>query len=48
MRLAGGRFADRDAELFAVRWLPIAAAEATATFANERALLRRARALLEA
>ena len=48
MRLVGGRFADRDAELDALRWFPIAAAEATATFANERALLRRARALLEA
>jgi 8-oxo-dGTP pyrophosphatase MutT (NUDIX family) len=48
MRLAGGRFADRDAELDAVRWFPIAVAEATANFANERALLRRARELLEA
>jgi 8-oxo-dGTP pyrophosphatase MutT (NUDIX family) len=48
MRLAGGRFADRDAELDAVRWFPIAAAETTVTFANERALLRRARALVEA
>ena len=48
MRLAGGRFADRDAELDALRWFPLEAAEAAATFANERALLRRARELLEA
>ena len=48
MRLVGGRFADRDAELDALRWFPIAVAEVTATFANERELLRRARGLLGA
>ncbi|HLK11786.1 MAG TPA: NUDIX domain-containing protein [Candidatus Binatia bacterium] len=47
MRWRGGRFADRDAEMDAVRWFALDAAEARVAFANERALLRRARALLE-
>ena len=47
MRHRGGRFADRDDELDAVRWFPLAEAEAAVAFANERALVRRARELLE-
>ena len=46
MRAVGGRFADRDAEMDAVRWVPIQGAEALATYENERALVRRARALI--
>jgi 8-oxo-dGTP pyrophosphatase MutT (NUDIX family) len=48
MRAAGGRFADRDAEMDAVRWVPLDRAEALLTFENERALVRRARAVLGA
>ncbi len=48
MRAVGGRFADRDAEMDAVRWVPIQGAEAVMTYENERALLRRARALIGA
>jgi 8-oxo-dGTP pyrophosphatase MutT (NUDIX family) len=48
MRAVGGRFADRDAEMDAVRWVPIQGAEAVMTYENERALVRRARALLAA
>ena len=47
MRHRGGRFADRDHELDAVRWVPLAEAEDMITFANERGLLRRARELLD-
>jgi 8-oxo-dGTP pyrophosphatase MutT (NUDIX family) len=47
MRWRGGRFADRDAEMDAVRWFALADAERRVAFANERALLRRARTLLE-
>ncbi|HJQ84409.1 MAG TPA: NUDIX hydrolase [Candidatus Binatia bacterium] len=48
MRATGGRFADRDAEMDAVRWYPLDEAERTVSFANERALLARAAALLAA
>jgi len=47
MRGRGGRFADRDNELDAVRWFPLATAETTAAHASERALVRRARAILD-
>ena len=46
MRALGGCFADRDAEMDAVQWFPIEAAESTITYEDERALLRRARALI--
>jgi 8-oxo-dGTP pyrophosphatase MutT (NUDIX family) len=46
MRAVGGRFADRDAEMDAVRWFPIQDAEAVVTYENERILVRRARALI--
>jgi hypothetical protein len=48
MRARGGRFADRDAEMDAVRWFSCAEAERMVGFANERALVRRAREILEA
>ncbi len=48
MRHLGGRFADRDAEMDAVRWFDLDEAERRIAFENERALLRRARALLAA
>jgi 8-oxo-dGTP pyrophosphatase MutT (NUDIX family) len=48
MRFAGGRFADRDAEMDDVRWFPLAEAEAAIPFVNERALVRRAAELLAA
>lgn len=48
MRVGGGRFADRDDELDAVRWYRLAEAGSKVAFANERALLRRAAALLRA
>src|SRR6185436_19395004 len=48
MRARGGRFADRDAEMDAVRWFPLEEAEATVGFANERELIRRAREMLAA
>jgi len=48
MRSRGGRFRDRDQEMDAVRWFPLAAAETKAAHANERTLVRRARLLLEA
>jgi 8-oxo-dGTP pyrophosphatase MutT (NUDIX family) len=48
MRHAGGRFADRDEEMEAVRWFPLAEAETAAAYENERALVRRARELLDA
>jgi len=43
LRHTGGRFADRDRELDRVRWFSLDEAEARATFANERELIRRAR-----
>ena len=46
MRATGGRFADRDQEMDAVRWFPLERAETAAAFPNERALVRRARVLL--
>ena len=48
MRATGGRFRDRDHEMDAVRWFPLERAERAAVHPNERALVRRARALLEA
>jgi len=48
MRKTGGRFEDRDAEMDAVRWFPLEKAENTAAFESERALVRKARELLEA
>jgi 8-oxo-dGTP pyrophosphatase MutT (NUDIX family) len=48
MRLRGGRFADRDAEMDAVRWFPLAEAERVAAFESERELVRRAGQLLRA
>src|SRR5262249_62269601 len=48
MRATGGRFSDRDAEMDAVRWFPLPEAEGTVAYANERALVRRARELLAA
>jgi len=48
MRARGGRFADRDAEMDEVRWFSCAEAERMVGFANERALVRRAREILEA
>lgn len=43
MRHRGGRFADRDRELDAVRWFSIDAAEAAVPYASERDLLRTVR-----
>jgi ADP-ribose pyrophosphatase YjhB (NUDIX family) len=48
MRAVGGQFADRDAEMDAVRWVAIGGAEAMMTYENERALVRRARSLIGA
>jgi 8-oxo-dGTP pyrophosphatase MutT (NUDIX family) len=48
MAARGGRFADRDDELDAVRWAPLDEAERRLVYANERALLARARTLLAA
>jgi 8-oxo-dGTP pyrophosphatase MutT (NUDIX family) len=48
MRFTGGRFADRDEEMDAVKWIPLAEAPAVAAHENERALLRRAAELLTA
>ncbi len=48
MRNRGGRFTDRDGEMDEVRWFTLDEAEATATYPNERELVRRARALLAA
>lgn len=39
MQLAGGRFADRDHEMDAVRWFPLASAMRTVAFENERTLV---------
>jgi len=46
MRARGGRFADRDAEMDAVRWFSLDEAEQTVAFPNERELIRRARGVL--
>jgi len=46
MRATGGRFRDRDDEMDAVRWFPLAQAERTVVHPNERTLVRRAVALL--
>ena len=46
MRALGGRFADRDDEMDAAKWVAIENAEAAMTYENERVLLRRARSLL--
>jgi len=46
MRRRGGRFADRDEEMDAVRWFSLDEAEQAAAFENERELVRRARTLL--
>jgi 8-oxo-dGTP pyrophosphatase MutT (NUDIX family) len=46
MRKVEGRFADRDAEMDAVRWFSLEEAASAAAFENERALVRRARGLL--
>jgi 8-oxo-dGTP pyrophosphatase MutT (NUDIX family) len=46
MRATGGRFADRDAEMDAVRWFSLEAAEKAAAFESERLLIRRAGKLL--
>ncbi len=48
MRQRGGRFADRDKEMDAVRWFPIAEAVDVIPYANERTLVQRARERLEA
>jgi 8-oxo-dGTP pyrophosphatase MutT (NUDIX family) len=48
MRRTGGRLADRDDELDAVRWVPLADAPAMLTFANERRIARLAVAMLRA
>ena len=48
LRLRGGRFADRDAEMDAVRWFSLAGAERAAAFENERILIRRAADALRA
>ena len=47
MRKLGGRFRDRDAEMDAVRWFSLEDAEKAAAFESERALVRRAREVLE-
>jgi 8-oxo-dGTP pyrophosphatase MutT (NUDIX family) len=47
MRHRGGRFADRDREMDAVRWFPIASAETAVPYASERELLKQVRARLE-
>lgn len=47
MRATGGRFADRDAEMDAVRWFQLDEAETAASFENERLLVRQARQMLE-
>ena len=47
MRARGGRFGDRDDEMDAVRWFALDEAERVAEFANEQALVRRARELLD-
>ena len=46
MRARGGRFADRDDEMDAVRWFSLDEAEEAAAYASERRLVQRARELL--
>jgi 8-oxo-dGTP pyrophosphatase MutT (NUDIX family) len=46
MRHRGGRFADRDREMDAVRWFPVDAAETVVPYTSERDLLRGVRARL--
>jgi len=46
MRHRGGRFAERDDEMAAVRWFALDEAEGAVAFENERVLVRRARELL--
>jgi 8-oxo-dGTP pyrophosphatase MutT (NUDIX family) len=46
MRRTGGCFADRDAEMDAVRWFPLEEAETAVSFDSERQLIRRAALLL--
>ncbi len=48
MRASGGRFADRDDEMDAVRWCPLEEAARVAAYENERTLVRRAGELLSA
>ncbi|HEV7734835.1 MAG TPA: NUDIX domain-containing protein [Candidatus Binatia bacterium] len=48
MRHRGGRFADRDREMDAVRWFPIETAETVVPYASERQLLRTVRERLDA
>lgn len=48
MRHRGGRFADRDQEMDAVRWFPLAQAVDAIPYENERALVQRARERLDA
>lgn len=48
LRHRAGRFADRDHELDAVRWFPLASAVDAVAYDGERALVRRARERLEA
>jgi 8-oxo-dGTP pyrophosphatase MutT (NUDIX family) len=47
LRFRDGRFGDRDDELDAVRWFSLEDAERSVGYASERALVRRARELLE-
>lgn len=47
MRHRGGRFADRDREMDAVRWFPIEAAESAVPYTSERELLRQVRERLD-
>jgi 8-oxo-dGTP pyrophosphatase MutT (NUDIX family) len=47
MRHRGGRFADRDHEMDAVSWFPVADAEVAVGYENERALVQKARKRLE-
>lgn len=48
LRHRGGRFADRDDELDAVRWFALPDAEAAIGYASERTLVTRARERLDA
>src|SRR5487761_1337109 len=48
MAFAGGDTANHDGEIDEVAWVPIAAARSRATYANERVLIEKARALLQA
>jgi 8-oxo-dGTP pyrophosphatase MutT (NUDIX family) len=47
MRPTGGRFADRDDEMDAVRWFPIDEALTAVAYDNERALIEIARAQVD-